>query len=73
MEFPGETIELEKNINGLKSDPILCGICNNYREMDQITEDECENCKKKDFCDDSLGMYHSSFLCRNCSTIFASE
>lgn len=63
-----EVVEIEKKINEDKSkhDEISCSICCNYKEVDQMTQNECEDCKRKDFCDNCSGMYYSTFLCREC-------
>lgn len=47
-----------------------CSICCNYKKLNQMTQDECENCKKKDFCDDCSSIYYSTFLCTNCRVKF---
>lgn len=67
--FMKELIELDNHIlkeDKSKHDETSCSICCNYKEVDQMTQDECEDCKRKDFCDDCSGMYYSTFLCREC-------
>lgn len=68
IELDNRILKLEKKINEdkLKHDETSCSICCNHKEVDQMTQDECEDCKRKDFCDDCSGMYYSTFLCREC-------